>query len=140
MRWYLFALCNSYNQLFLKGEYPEEGDILRLKSNETQHLRVTMIERWKSNWPGRECVSASFLDFSKAFDTVNHGLLLAKLKAYGFSLNALKLVHNYLNNRKQQVQMNNKFSSESTIIAGVPQGFIDGLLLYNLLSSVFNTV
>ena len=68
-----------------------------------------------------ENVSALFLDFSKAFDTVNHELLLAKLKAYGFSANALQLMHIYLNNRKQQVQINNKFSFESTVIAGVPQ-------------------
>ena len=38
-------------------------------------------------------------------------------------------MHSYLNNRKQQVQINNKFSSESNVIAGVPQGSIDGLLL-----------
>ena len=72
-----------------------------------------------------------FSEISKAFDTIND-LLLAKLKAYGFSPNALKLMHSYLNNRKQQVQINNKFSSESTVIAGVPQGSIDGPLLFNL--------
>ena len=70
--------------------------------------------------------------YLQAFDTINHDLLLAKLKAYGFSPNALKLMHSYLNNRKQQVQINNKFSSESTVIAGVPQGSIDGPLLFNL--------
>ena len=77
-------------------------------------------------------VSAIFLDLSKAFDTINHDLLLAKLKAYGFSPNALKLMHSYLNNRKQQVQVNNKFSSESNVVAGVPQGSIDGPLLFDL--------
>ena len=79
-----------------------------------------------------EYVSALFLDLSKAFDIINHDLLLAKLKAYGFSPNALKLMHGYLNNRKQQVQIKNKFSSESSVIAGVPQGSIDGPLLFNL--------
>ena len=73
-----------------------------------------------------------FLDLSKAFDTINHDLLLAKLKAYGFSPNALKLMHSYLNNRKQQVRINNKFSSEGIAIVGVPQGSIDGPLLFNL--------
>ena len=79
-----------------------------------------------------ECVSALFLDLSKVFDTINHDLLLAKLKAYGFLPNALKLMHSYLNNRKQQVQINNKSSSESIVIAGVPQGSIGGPLLFNL--------
>ena len=60
-----------------------------------------------------------FLDISKVFDTINHDLLLANLKAYGFSPNELKLMHSYLSNRKQQVQINNKFSSGSTVIAWV---------------------
>ena len=41
-------------------------------------------------------------------------------------------MHSYLNNKKQQVQINNKFCFESTVIAGVPQGSIDGPLLFNL--------
>ena len=41
-------------------------------------------------------------------------------------------MHSYLNHRKQKVQINNKFSSENTVIAGVPQGSIDGPLLFNL--------
>ena len=95
-------------------------------------MLVTILEKWKTAVDNGECVSALFLDLSKAFDTINHDLLLAKLKTYGFSPNALKLMHSYLNNRKQQVQINNKFSSESTVIAGVPQGSIDGPLLFNL--------
>ena len=72
------------------------------------------------------------MDLSKAFDTINHDLLLAKLKTYGFSLNAVKLMRSYLKNRKQQVQINHKSSSENIVIAGVPQGSIDGPLLFNL--------
>ena len=91
-----------------------------------------MLEKWKKAVDNEEYVSALFLDLSKAFGTINHDLLLAKLKAYGFSSNTLKLMHSYLNNKKQQVQINNKFSSESIVITGVPQGSIDGLLLFNL--------
>ena len=79
-----------------------------------------------------ECVSTVFLDLSKAFDTINHDLLLAKLRAYGFSLDTLKLTHSYLINRKQQVQINNKFISENNVIAGFLRGSVDGPLLFNL--------
>ena len=72
-----------------------------------------------------EYVSALFMDLSKAFDTINHDLLIAKLKAYGFSKEALKLMKSYLKNRKQKVQINNKLSSERDAIAGVPQGSKD---------------
>ena len=73
-----------------------------------------------------------FMDLSKAFETINHDLLLAKLKAYGFSTNALDLMCSYLKNRKQSVQINNSFSSTKKVHAGVPQGSIDGPLLFNL--------
>ena len=72
------------------------------------------------------------MDLSKAFDTINHDLLLAKLRAYGFSNNALNLMCSYLKSRKQRTQINNNFSSEKNIIARVPQGSIDGPLLFNL--------
>ena len=72
------------------------------------------------------------MDLSKAFDTINHDLLIAKLKAYGFYKEALKLMKSYLKNRKQKVQINNKFSSERVVIAGVPQGSVDGPLLFDL--------
>ena len=66
----------------------------------------------------RENASALFMDLSKAFYTVNH-VMLARLNVYGFSTNALSLMLNYLKNKKQKVWINNKFSLERDIIAGV---------------------
>ena len=60
-----------------------------------------------------------------------HDLLLAKLRAYGFSSNALNLMCSYLKNWKQRTQINNNFSSEKKVIARVPQGSIDGPLFIN---------
>ena len=91
-----------------------------------------MLQKWKRTLGKGEYISALFLDLSKAFDTINHYLLIAKLKAYGFSKEALKLMKSYLKNRKQKVQIDNKFSSERDVIVGVPQGSIDGPLLFNL--------
>ena len=71
-------------------------------------------------------------DISKAFDYLHHELLIAKLNAYGFSLTALKLVHNYLSNRKQRTKINSTYSSLLEIIFGVPQGSILGPLLFNI--------
>ena len=68
---------------------------------------------------------------SKAFDTINHDILLVKLHAYGFSKTALNLMCSYLENRKQRVQINS-FPAK-TIIAGVPQSSIGGPLLFQLL-------
>ena len=52
------------------------------------------------------------MDLSTAFDTINPDLLLAKLRANGFSNNALNLMRSYLKIRKQRTQINNNFSSE----------------------------
>ena len=80
----------------------------------------------------KEYICVLFMGLSKAFDTINHDLLLAKLHAYGFSINALNLMCSYLKNRKERVQINNNFSATKSVIAGFPQGSIDGPLLFNL--------
>ena len=61
-----------------------------------------MIENWKKQLGGGEKVRIIFMELSKAFDTINHSLLLAKLKAYGFSNQALSLLQSYICNRFQR--------------------------------------
>ena len=102
------------------------------KPHGTQNSPLTMLEKWKKGIDNRSYVFALFMDLSKAFDTINHDLMLAELKANGLSTNTLNLMHSYLKNRKQKVQINNKFSLERNVIARVPQEFIDGPLLFNL--------
>ena len=76
-------------------------------------------------------------DFPKAFETINHGFLLLKLHAYGFSKQALSFRCSSLKNGRQRVQIKNKFSSSKEVIAGVPQGCIDELLIFNLFLNLF---
>ena len=102
------------------------------KSHGTQHSLVVILEKWKRAADKGECVLVLFMDFSKAFDTINRNLMITKLKAYGFSREVSKFMQSYSKNRKQRVQINNKFSFKKDAIVGVTQGSIDGLLPFNL--------
>ena len=72
------------------------------------------------------------MDLSKAFDTIDHELLIAKLHAYGFSSKALQLILSYLSDRFQRVKIDATFSSWTQLSQGVPQGSVLGLLLLNV--------
>ena len=69
------------------------------------------------------------VDLHKAFDTINHDMLLKKLSIIGFSGRTVKWFQSYLSNRKLAVNLENFFSEVSSISCGVPQGSILGPLL-----------
>ena len=63
-----------------------------------------MLENWKNMLDKRGYVCAMFMDLSKAFDTIHHDLMIAKLGAYGFSQDALQYMRSYLTNKQQIVR------------------------------------
>ena len=96
-----------------------------------------MIENWKKQLDNGKKVGVIFMGLSKAFDTINHSLILAKLKGYGFSKKTLSLLQSYLCNRFQRSIINGSFSSWNEVITGVTQGSILGPLLFKIFLNDF---
>ena len=91
---------------------------------------LILMDKITKSLENGEFVIGIFLDFSKAFDTVNHGILLQKLEHYGVRGNALSWFESYLKNRSQYVTYNGQASDIRHISCGVPQGSILGPLLF----------
>ena len=91
-----------------------------------------MTEDLRACLDRREAVAAVAIDLSKVFDSVCHPLLLAKLKAYGFTYDALEIVSAYLLGRRQRVKLDGVHSTWRTIKTGVPQRSLLGPLLFNM--------
>ena len=77
-----------------------------------QYALLVMIEKWKLSLDNSEFAGGILMDLSKAFDTINHKLLIAKLHAYGFNINALEIILDYLSDRLQRIKINTEFCRE----------------------------
>lgn len=76
----------------------------------------------RSNLGSRGQVDSIYTDFSKAFDKVDHKLLIFKLRKYGVSGSLLAWIESYLSNRTQVVKFKNTLSQSVNVTSGVPQG------------------
>ena len=105
---------------------------LRIGNTSSQNILISLTEEWRKNLGNNFVVGAVLTDLSKAFDCIPHDLIIDKLSAYNFSEEILPYIFSYLTNRRQCVRINNTHSQLETIISGVPQGSILGLILFNL--------
>ena len=97
----MFAKISSFFDNFLSKQQCHFR-----KGYSSQQYLLALLEKWKRGVDSGQIFGALLTDLSKAFDRLDHELLIAKLNAYGFSLPALKLVHDYLSNRKQRTKVN----------------------------------
>ena len=98
----------------------------------TEQCLIHMIEKsWKYLNNGTYD-SALLTDLSKAFDCIDHQLLIAKLNAYGIDTNSLYFLASYHEKRKQRTKVNGFYSNFNDIFSGVTQGSLLGLLLFNI--------
>ena len=91
-----------------------------------------MVEKCREVLDKREYAGILLSDLSKAFDCINHELLIGKVHTYAFSLESLTFIQSYLTNQIQTVKINSWFSEYSNIESGVPQGAISGQLFFNI--------
>ena len=113
---YLKNFFISRLKIFLIRFYPKNSEDLEKDIQHNMHF----LKNWQKCKSG--VVGTVLMDISKAYDCVLHGLLLAKLPAYGFDESVITLIANYISNKYQHVKIGFTFSSYLEILRGVPQG------------------
>ena len=128
---YYEKLIDIFNNCIRSGTIPEI--LKKAEVTSTQQALLKMIEALKTKLNMGHKVGVIYMDLSKAFDSLNHELLIAKLKCYGLDQHAVEFFRRYLSNRYQCCKTNNTLGDWKKIIAGVPQGSILDPLLFNIL-------
>jgi len=104
-----------------------------LKSRSTTHALVDMLHHWHSAVDKSQSVRAVFIDFAKAFDHVDHNILVEKLLAFGLPDIIVRWMYSFLMNRRQRVKIGDVLSEWLEVFAGMPQGSFLGPLTFIIL-------
>ena len=102
------------------------------KQHSTNHAVISLVEKLYSSLDERNIAVTCFLDLKKAFDTVDHSILISKLYKLGIRGPILKWFKSYLSNRQQFVQIHKTKSDIKPVVCGIPQGSILRPLLFIL--------
>ena len=119
----LYGFLNKFNRLY-KYQFGFRN------KHSTTHALINITEAIRKALDEKSFACGVFVDLQKAFDTVNHDILLTKLNYHGVRGIALKWFNSYLTNRSQFVSINDKLSIIRLMNCGVPQGSILGPLLF----------
>ena len=136
------SLLSNFNKLFEQLMYKRLYNFLNLqnsiyelqfgfrKNHSTTHALISLTEKIREALDDNKFACGIFIDLKKAFDTVDHAILLKKLDHYGVRNASNKWFKSYLDNRKQFVSINNFDSDNLSVNIGVPQGSVLGPLLF----------
>lgn len=136
------SLLSSFNKIFEKIMYKRLQNYLDMKEffcdsqygfrkqHSTQHAILDIINRIQDNMDKKMYSCGIFIDLKKAFDTVDHDILLGKLDYYGIRGTINNWFSSYLKNRSQTTLVGNCISNKETTLCGVPQGSVLGPLLF----------
>ena len=102
------------------------------EGHSTEHAIVQLVDQIRNSFENKQYTLGVFVDLSKAFDTVNHKILISKLENYGIRGKNLLWFISYLTNRTQFIKYNNLNTSFQKIVCGVLQGSVLGPLLFLL--------
>ena len=139
------SLLSNFNRIFENIMYDTMRDFIEKHSllyssqyvffrqaHSTQHAILDMVETTQTNMDKKLFSCGVFIDLKKAFDTVNHTILLDKLNYYGFRGIVNQWFSSYLSNRTQTTEIGSHISSKLNINCGVPQGSVLSPLLFLL--------
>ena len=124
---------NMYDQVWIFMERHLSTHLCGFRKDySAEYCLMAMLEKCKKGFDRGNIAGALLTDLSKAFDCLNHNLLIAKLAAYGFEHSAFVFIYSYLSGRKHRTKVNNSLCTWMDIIAGIPQGSILGPLIFNI--------